>query len=288
MQVEFENGAAYLRGVCDFDLEHIFESGQAFRFARIAGGYEGVALGGYIRVTQEEDGVFLYPCTPEEYEEKWVHYFDLDRDYACLFAGAKDKTLKESLACAAGLRILNQPPFETLISFILSANNNVGRIRGIVRRLCEQFGEPFMFEGRTYYDFPTPAALAGAGESEVLAAGAGYRAPYVTGAARAVLGGFDLSALRDTDYAEAKRALMTLPGVGPKVADCVLLFSLGHSRAFPADVWIKRLLQKHYGFKGNDVQTAAFAKKTFGEHAGIAQQYLFFWIREGGKNEDTR
>jgi N-glycosylase/DNA lyase len=279
MRIEYKNGGALLCGLCDFDLEHIFDSGQSFRFDRTKGGYEGVALGGVLRVTAAGEDVFLYPCTREDFEEKWRHYFDLGRDYACLFADAKDSALSKSLASAGGLRILNQAPFETLISFILSANNNVGRIRGIVRRLCGTFGEPFRFEGRTFYDFPAPAALAGAKEGDLLAAGAGYRAPYVKKTAQAVAEGFDLAALREASYEEAKRALISLPGVGPKVADCVLLFSLGHSRAFPADVWIKRVLKQEYGFVGNDKQTAAFAMAKYGRHAGIAQQYLFFWIR---------
>jgi N-glycosylase/DNA lyase len=281
MRVEFTGGGAKVSGVCDFNLEHIFECGQCFRFDRIEDGYEGVALGEYLRVTAAEEGFFLYPCKKEDFDQKWRRYFDLDRDYACLLAGAdpSDNILQEGLRCGAGLRIVNQPPFETLISFIISANNNVGRIRGIVRRLCEAFGEPFLFEGRTFYRFPTPGALAGAEESVLLKVGAGYRAPYIKKTAQAVLNGFDLESLRDMDYQEAKSALTSLSGVGPKVADCVLLFSLGHSRAFPADVWIKRLLKQAYGFTGNDKQTAAFAVKKFGKHAGIAQQYLFFWIR---------
>ena len=170
-----------LCGICDFDTEHIFECGQSFRFDKIKDGYEGVAMGEYLRVTKKPEGYLLYPCTPESYEKKWRHYFDLDRDYACLFAeaGPLDSVLKESLSCGWGLRIINQPPFETLISFIVSANNNVGRIRKIVRQLCETFGEPFCFEGRTFYRFPTPAALARAKESALLSVGAGYRAPYI-------------------------------------------------------------------------------------------------------------
>jgi len=281
MRITYSDGGATLHGACDFNAEHTFECGQCFRFERTENGYEGVALGGYLRVEKAEDGVFIYPCTPEEYEGKWRNYFDFDRDYGCLFTegDAACGALGESLKCARGLRILNQPPFETLISFIISANNNVGRIRGIIRRLCERYGGTLNFEGRTFYDFPTPAALAGAEESGIAACGAGYRAPYIKNAARAVADGFDLAALRDMPYGDAKRALMALPGVGPKVADCVLLFALGHTRAFPADVWIKRALKDHYGFKGNDRQTAAFALERFGAHAGIAQQYLFYWIK---------
>lgn len=282
MKAEFKGNQTTLTGVCDFDLKHIFDCGQCFRFDWTESGIEGVALGGYLRVVQEGDTVTLRPCTEADYRNKWEHFFDFGRDYGCLFGDA-DGVLQQSLECAFGLRILNQQPFETLISFIISANNNVGRIRGIVRRLCEAFGRPFTFEGKTYFDFPTPHALANADEANLAGVGAGYRADYIRGAAKMIAEGFDLEALRSMEYAEAKRELMRLPGVGPKVADCVLLFSLGHSCAFPADVWIKRALLRHYDFKGNDKQTAAFALKTFGPHAGIAQQYLFFWMREKAK-----
>ena len=282
MKAEFNGNLATLSGVCDFDLKHIFDNGQCFRFDWTESGIEGVALGSYLRVTQQGDTVTLYPCTEADYRAKWENFFDLRREYGCLFGGA-DSVLKESLQFASGLRILNQPPFETLISFIISANNNVGRIRGIVRRLCEAFGEPFDFEGRTFYDFPAPQVLGNADGDKLAGIGAGYRAAYIRDAAKMIAEGFDLEALRGMEYAAAKRELQRLPGVGPKVADCVLLFSLGHACAFPADVWIKRKLKEKYNFKGNDKQTAEFALRTFGAHAGIAQQYLFFWMREKGK-----
>jgi N-glycosylase/DNA lyase len=282
MKAEFKGNQTILRGVSNFDLEHIFDCGQCFRFNRIEKGIEGVALGGYLSARQEGDTATLFPCSEAEYRDKWENFFDLGRDYSCLF-GSADNVLKESLQYASGLRILNQQPFETLVSFIISANNNVKRIRGIVQRLCESFGEPFAFEGRGFFDFPTSKALANADSTRLAGIGAGYRAPFIRDAARMIADGFSLEALRGMEYQEAKRELVRLPGVGPKVADCVLLFSLGFACAFPADVWIKRVLLEHYNFKGNDKQTVAFALQTFGANAGIAQQYLFFWMREKGK-----
>ena len=187
MNIEFTDNKTVLTGSCDFDLEHIFECGQSFRFDRTIDGFEGIALGKYLRVSQDSGAITLYPCRPIEYKEIWKNYFDLERDYARLFECA-DGVLQEGLRSAAGLRILNQPPFETLISFIISSNNNVKRIRGIVRRLCERFGRPFEFEGKTYYDFPTPASLAAADSAELAEIGAGYRAPFIVGAARVVCG----------------------------------------------------------------------------------------------------
>ena len=279
MRIEFENGTALIRDLSDFDLKHTFDCGQCFRFDEVESGYEGVALGQYIRVLQTGDTFVLTPCSRQDFETKWKNYFDFGRDYACLFKGA-DSVLLEGLRCAGGLRILNQPPFETLISFIISANNNVKRIRGIVRRLCEKYGEQFEFEGRVFFDFPSSGVLAALKPEDLAEIGAGYRAPYIINASKKIAEGFDLEALREKPYLEAKKAMTSLPGVGPKVADCVLLFSLGHSCAFPADVWIKRVLAQQYGFRGNDKQTVEFALEKFGKHAGIAQQYLFFWIRE--------
>ncbi|WP_066688205.1 DNA-3-methyladenine glycosylase family protein [Christensenella intestinihominis] len=283
MDVTYENGAALVRTGC-FDPRHIFENGQAFRFFPCGENvYEGVANGRYLRVAKTPEGARLYPCTPQEFETVWKHYFDLDRDYETLFSDCGDKALRQGVRYGCGLRVLNQQPFETLVSFIVSANNNVKRIRGILSRICALCGEPFSFEGKTWYRFPRPAALAGLAETELTGCGSGYRAPYIKGAAQMVAEGFPLEALRKMEYADAKRELQRLPGVGPKVADCVLLFSLGFHDAFPADVWIKRVLREHYGFSGNDRQIYEFARGRFGEYAGIAQQYLFFWQRENGR-----
>lgn len=282
MDLRCENGAVTLKTSC-FEPRHIFENGQAFRFEPCGGGgYEGVAHDRYLRVLKNEDEVTLYPCTEQEFEAIWKHYFDLDRDYDALFCDCKDDALIKGREFACGLRILNQQPFETLISFIISANNNVKRIKGIVSKICEMCGEPFDFEGKQWHRFPTPKVLASLSIEELTACGSGYRAPYIKEAARMVADGFSLEALVGQPYSEAKKALQTLPGVGPKVADCILLFSLGFYDAFPADVWIKRVMREHYGFAGNDKQIYEFAQDRFGEYAGIAQQYLFFWQRENG------
>jgi N-glycosylase/DNA lyase len=181
--------------------------------------------------------------------------------------------------------MLNQEPFETLISFIISANNNIGRIRGIIDRLCRLYGEPFGCVGGARYAFPTPERLAALEADDFFGCGCGYRAPYLRETSRAVADGFDLEGLRELPYEQAKKQLVRLKGVGPKVADCVLLFSLGKTDAFPADVWIKRVMKKLYGFEGNDKQIYEFARERFGECAGIAQQSCFTmpaktgWVR---------
>lgn len=280
MDATYKNGAAVFDTDC-FEPSHIFENGQAFRFFPCGeGAYEGVAHGRYLRVCKNGDRATLFPCTKRDFEEIWKHYFDLERDYSSLFCACGDEALAAGRQFGCGMRILNQQPFETLISFIISANNNLKRIRGIVEKLCALCGEPFEQEGKTWRRFPEPEALAAVTTGELAACGCGYRAPYIKEAARMVAEGFSLEALRTLSYETAKKELQRLSGVGPKVADCVLLFSLGFYGAFPADVWIKRVMREHYGFEGNDRQIYEFARERFGECAGIAQQYLFFWQRE--------
>ncbi len=281
MDVIYKDGRAILREAAEFEPAHIFDNGQCFRFIRQAdGAYHGVAHGRFLCVEKNGADVSLSPCSRDEFEGIWNGYFDLGRDYAKLFAGCGDRALLEGRKYGQGLRVLNQEPFETLISFIISANNNLGRIRGIVDRICKACGEPFEYAGRTYHAFPTPGRLATLDVDGFAGCGCGYRSPYLRETARQVADGFDLEALRSLPYGEAKKQLMRLKGVGPKVADCVLLFSLGKADAFPADVWIKRVMKNLYGFEGNDRQVYAFAKKKFGKNAGIAQQYLFYYARE--------
>jgi N-glycosylase/DNA lyase len=186
-------------------------------------------------------------------------------------------------ACCGGMRILNQPIWECLISFILSSNNNVKRISGIVERLSERFGEDM----GGYYVFPTPHALAQAGAEGVAACGAGYRAEYVAEAARAVASGtLDLECLPRLGYAEAQAKLMKLLGVGEKVADCVLLYSCVYREAFPVDVWVRKAVTSYYPTAGKTPKEIhAFADRRFGKLAGLAQQYLFYFercIKENG------
>lgn len=281
MRVEYGNGSAIVTDIGAFEPRHIFDNGQCFRWrAQEDGSYSGIAHGRYLNVSKIDGGAKLYPCNPDDFENIWRAYFDFDRDYGALFAGTRDGALLAGQHYAPGLRVLNQQPFETLISFIISANNNITRIRGIIGRLCEKYGAPVEFAGNTYFAFPAPPALAAASEADFKALGLGYRAPYVQKTAQTVSGGFSLNEVVRMSYADAKKALCRLPGVGPKVADCVLLFSLGKTRAFPADVWIKRFLLNEYGFSGNDRQISDFAYQRFGNLAGIAQQYLFYYARE--------
>lgn len=277
MRVEFDEKGALLMDAGHFEPRHIFECGQCFRFVPDGGGYTGVAHGRMLHVKKNGDTVRLWPCTEAEFARIWHEYFDLGTDYeALLSALPKDPFLEAALACGHGLRVLCQPPFETLVSFILSSNNNIGRIRGLVERLCEAYGAPV---GEGLHAFPAPGALAAATESELRRLGTGYRAPFVLSAARAVADGFDLNSLRSLPYEMAKKALQAIDGVGPKVADCVLLFSLGHRCAFVQDVWIKKVLREVYEAPDGAAENRRFVRARFGETGGIVQQYLFHYAR---------
>ncbi len=257
------------------NLERTFDCGQAFRWRPSDGGFVGVADNKPLFIRQEGEHILL-GC-PEGELPFWQSYFALERDYAAIWElFERDEKLSLCREHAYGIRVLRQPPFETLITFIISANNHVPRIRSIVERLSARFGEPL---GDGIYAFPPPEALARAEESDVLAMGAGYRAPYIIKAAQIIANGFDLNALRNMPEPDARRALVALPGVGPKVAQCVMLFGLGFYQAFPVDVWMKRVLEWLYpGMPEKDAAAACLGR--FGACAGIAQQFLFHYARQ--------
>ena len=210
-------------------------------------------------------------------------YLDLDRDYAAVAREFEDiPAARQAMGLFPGLRVLNQPAWEALVGFILSANNNVTRIRTLVRALCENLGQRHDTPRGALYGFPTPRALAACPEEALRRMKVGYRAPYLTGAARAVLEGFPLEGLRDMDYESAHKAVVGLPGVGDKVADCVLLFGCGQTSAFPVDVWVARLLRCWFGYgEMSRPAMARAARARLGEHAGLMQQFLFHAARTG-------
>ncbi len=274
--VEFFADYVIIKDVRHFLPAHIFECGQMFRFSPMGTGYEIFAGDKRLFVEKAGEDVKLFPCTREDFKGVWHSYLDLGRDYAAVCEGYRgDEKLKLGIEHGAGVRILNQQPFETLISFIISANNNIGRIKGIIARLCQKHGSPI--EGG--YAFPTPQQLRDVPADSYAALGCGYRAPYLEKTVRAINGGFPLDVLRNLTYPDAKRELLKLAGVGPKVADCILLFSLGHSCAFPVDVWMGRIMREYMG-EATLPAIQRYAAERFGENAGIAQQYLFFYARE--------
>lgn len=259
----------------ELDLVKTFECGQCFRWnADENGVYTGVAHGYAARVWEKDGEIYIRSFAPIEL---WRDYFDLGRDYAEISRGFHGgEYLAQCVEYGQGIRILRQEPWEALCSFIISQCNNIKRIKGITERLCRDFGGTTELDGERFFTFPTPERLAALAESDLASLRCGYRAAYIIAAARAVAeGALDLDELISANYHEAKAVLLTLPGVGEKVANCVVLFGLGHMEAFPIDVWIRRALREHF--------PPDFDPATLGEYAGLAQQYIFYFARETGR-----
>ena len=278
---EIKNGTLTVRGIDRIDIERSCACGQSFRWKKDGDGFVAPALGRIVRVCQNDCDISIYPCKKGE-EKDWLAYFDLDRDYAAIEKRLSvDEQLSMCIGSASGIRVFAQEPFETLITFIISANNNIGRIAGIVERLCALCGEKAEFDGKEYYLFPKPESIAALEESELVRIGSGYRAPYIKKSAAIIAGGYQLEKLRDMPLDIARKELLKFPGVGPKVADCVLLFGLGHTDAFPVDVWIGRAMSEIY-FDGESPKKKQLeaAIRALGSESGIVQQYIFHYARQ--------
>lgn len=260
-----------LSTAAELDLVKTFECGQCFRWnADENGVYYGVAFGHCAKLWQEGEDIFICSDAPLEF---WRHYFDLERDYELISRNFHDGGyLQQCTEYGMGIRILRQEPWEALCSFIISQCNNIKRIKGIVERLCESFGDELTFDGRRFYSFPQPEKLLGMSADELSCLRCGYRAEYILVAAEAVASGrLELESLIHANWLHAKKELMSLKGIGEKVANCVVLFGLYHMEAFPIDVWIKRALKQHF--------SADFRPESLGEYAGLAQQYIFYYAR---------
>jgi len=280
IQIEFSENVAHISGEY-ISPKLLFESGQSFRFEPITQDcYIGVAGRRVLQVEAKNTEMLVYPASPED-RAFLSHYFDLSRSYTEIEAVfAKDEILQKTLGVCAGLRILNQDSFETTISFIISANNNIPRIRSIIKKLCLAAGE--RIEGE-YFAFPEPKALFELGERKLRELGCGYRAPYIEATAKLCAEGFEIGAASSMECNEAVTYLRQLPGVGPKVAHCIALFSCGQGTAFPKDTWIRKVLKECFALKSaSDHEIDAALKERFGGQAGVAQQYLFYWARMGG------
>ncbi len=263
-----------LCGKDELDIVKTFECGQCFRWNRGGDGvYRGVAYGHYAEVEVKDDAVCITSNAPDEL---WSEYFDLATDYAAVSRDFSGEYLEKCVDYGMGIRILRQEPWEALCSFIISQCNNISRIKGIVERLCEAYGDEHTTGDERYYSFPTAECLAALEPEKLACIRAGYRAEYIICAARAVVSGeLDLEALKACDYREAIKTLRTVRGIGEKVANCVVLFGLWHMEAFPIDVWMKRALKENF--------PPDFEPSTLGKYAGLAQQYIFYYARSMGK-----
>ncbi len=253
-----------------FDLAQTLDCGQAFRWQQQPdGSFAGVAGGRRLHISAVGQDITLHNTTRQEYEAFWRHYFDLDRDYEAVQRQlSAHPVLRQAIAFCPGLRILNQEPWEALCSFIISQNNNIARIKGIVARLCESFGESL---GEGWYAFPTAQRLAVLDVEDLAPLRCGFRARYILDAARRVAGGeIVLENLPALQMAEAQAVLCRILGVGEKVAQCAMLFGQGRVECFPRDVWIQRACRSFFP-DGLPEYVLPYA--------GIAQQHLFEFMR---------
>jgi N-glycosylase/DNA lyase len=286
-------GCAILLPVPDYDLGSTLECGQAFRWRLSANGWEGMIDHRWVRLRQLPTGLAAETAVPVTDWNWLTHYLQTEINYAAMLAQYPDDApLQTAFQRHRGLRLLRQPAWECLASFILSSTKQIVQIRQIIELLCRRFGEPVTApSAQTWWMFPSAARLAQTTESELRACKMGFRARYLHAAARAVAQGeLDLPALGHQSCAAARARLLELPGVGEKIADCVLLFAFGFPEAFPIDVWVARALRQFY-FRGRNVSLPhlrAFAAARWRSGGGYAQQYLFHHIRHSaGKTADS-
>ena len=275
-----------------FHLKDIFECGQCFRWnEQEDGSYTGIWKENVVNIKKEgQDYIFTGICKTENLEEEIHTYFDMDRNYEEIKENLShiDNYMKDSIQYGKGIRILNQDLWETIISFIISANNNIPRIKGIIERLSKTYGKQIKWNGKIYYTFPTPEELKNVTVEQYRALGLGFRDIRLYETTKMILEGkVNLQKLEENPSTiEVREKLLTLSGVGPKVADCILLFSdLKRLEVFPIDVWVRRVMNDLYirnedETKVNKKQIEKMAKEKFGDLAGLAQQYLFYWRRE--------
>jgi N-glycosylase/DNA lyase len=277
--------------VCDYNLSATLTSGQAFRWRPQQGGWEGVVARHWVRLTMRQDS--LHAETAHKFRNwSWlVDYLQLEVDLQSVLASfPHDQPLHAAVKACQGLRLLRQDPWECLASFILSSTKQIVQIQQIVELLCMRFGHPVTVPTRhpPAFSFPTAERLAETDEAELRACKMGFRAPYLKAAAtRVAQGKLELCKLAKWPVDEARAALLQCPGVGHKIANCVLLFACGFQNAFPVDVWVAKALRELYFplASVSQKQLEEFSKSHFGTQAGYAQQYLFHYMRTRNRSQ---
>lgn len=298
LSVEESNNSMVIKGIKNFNIKQILECGQCFRWERITdNNYIVVANRRVIEIIQNGDEVTIENCNMEEFNNIWLDYFDLNREYIDIKQElSKDELLRKSVEFGYGIRILNQDPFEMLISFIISARNSIPSIKKTVNKISKKWGDKIEYKGKTYYAFPTPSQLCDATLEEIQETGASFRSKYIISTVKNVNESleakkteklsddqlkYDLDYIKSLSTDECHAALQNFMGVGAKVADCIMLFSMGKHSAFPVDVWVKRAMIHFYLAPDVSLQKIRiFGRDKFGELAGMAQQYLFYYARE--------
>lgn len=285
MKLFESNNSIVIQDCPDFNSTHIFECGQCFRWNKIDPcSFIGVVGHNVLKVIQRDNEIEIVNINKKEFDSFVIDYFDLSRNYSKIKDTLKsDEVLKTAIEFGYGIRILKQDLWECIMSFITSANNRIPMIKRTVDKLSQSFGDELEFEGKKYYSFPTPEQLKNCTIEDYNSCGTGFRAKYLKNAVTMVLNGeLELDKLKDMDTLSASTELQKIPGIGPKVSDCILLFALQRHEVFPTDVWVKRVME--YFYSKNEklklCQIQNLAKNLYGDLAGFAQQYLFYYARE--------
>ena len=278
-----------LKNIKSFEPKHIFECGQCFRWTLEEDeSYTGIVGENVLNVKKEQNNIIIKGIFKDDIKELCRGYFDLDTDYEEIKDNLSkaDNNMKVSIEYGHGIRILKQDVWETLISFIISANNNIPRIKGTIEKLSKKYGKEIKWNNKSYYTFPSAEELSKATVKDLRLLGLGFRDTRVFETTKIIANKeVDLEELEKIeDINELRERLLKFPGVGPKVADCIMLFSMKKHEAFPIDVWVKRVITELYFNKAekapNNSKILELANNKFGKLAGIAQQYLFYWRRE--------
>lgn len=263
----------------NFDLLQICQSGQCFRMVQKSDNlYHVIAGEQYLEIEQQENECVFY-CDEADFENFWKGYFDLEGDYATYInqVNPRDSYLLNAVAFGSGIRILRQDLWEMIVSFLISQQNNIVRIKKCINNICENYGEKKVnAKGEVYYAFPNPESLAGLEEDALRECNLGYRSKYVVRTAQSIVSGeVDLDTIHQMSYKEAKEELLKLFGVGEKVADCICLFALHHLQAFPIDTHINQAMKNHY--------KRGFPNRRYNGYQGVMQQYIFYYELFGEK-----
>ena len=286
MNIIQKDNKIIVHDIRDFNITHIFECGQCFRWNREEdGSYTGVVKNKVINVLQQKNTVEFNNINTDDYDII-KNYFDFDTDYETIKNTLNtDEIMAEAIKFGEGIRILNQEEWETMISFMISANNRIPMIKKVIENLSVSFGDYIgNYRGKEYFSFPTAERLSAAPVERILECKAGFRAPRIKAAATRFLTEKDkIYNIKNMSYDEGLAYLKTYKGIGDKVANCILLFSMKHFDTFPVDVWVRRVMQTLYVSKETkDADIRKFAENKFGKYSGFAQQYLFFYARENG------
>ncbi|MGL4739538.1 MAG: DNA-3-methyladenine glycosylase family protein [Sarcina sp.] len=298
----YDENIVTVHGIKNFDLVQTLECGQCFRWDKISENrYVGIAYNKILEVEQDGDILKFYNTNKEDFDNIWRHYFDLDRDYSEIKEElSKDTILGEALSYGTGIRVLNQEPYEMVISFIISARNSIPVIKRTIKIISEIWGEKIEYKGNLYHTFPRKEILAFVTEAQMKEAGGSFRSKYIVDTSHKIytaemmnkneiekdedfLNLYDLEKIISLEDQECHIALQNYSGIGAKVADCIMLFSMGKTSAFPVDVWVKRAMIHFYGAKDVSLpKIRKFGIERFGKYAGFAQQYLFYYTKEKG------